>query len=400
MEEIKYGYIVCRYGELVLKGKNRKDFISCLINNTKKALKKFEKLEFIKNYDGLFIHLNGEDFEEVKAVLRKVFGYTYFSGAIRCERDLEDIKVKALLIATKDDSKKTFKVCAKRNDKSFPIISDEINRAVAGNILHNTGLKVDVKNPDLKIYITVKSDCAYVMDEKVYTNGGYPVGSNHKAMVMMSGGIDSPVAAYLTMKRGLKIECIHFASQPYTSQAALDKVYELARLVSQYQNDIIVHTVPFTDLQLAIYEHCDESYAITVMRRMMYRIADELCQRRKIKVITNGESVGQVASQTPESLNVISEVCKTLILRPLCMMDKSDIIKIAREIGTYETSILPYEDCCTIFTPKNPVTMPKSDKCENFEKRWDYESMIEKCLEGITTMKIEYSEDNTEDDIF
>lgn len=399
MVDVKYDYIVCRYGELSTKGKNRKDFIACLVNNIKKALKDYPKLEYVKSHDGIFIHLNGENYEEIKERLKKVFGLSYFSGAIRCDRDLDDIKEKALLIANKGNYK-TFKVVARRNDKTFFKSSDEINRDVATHILRNTELKVDVHNPDLKIYITVKTDCAYVMDEKVSAIGGYPVGINHKALLMMSGGIDSPVAAYLTMKRGLKVECIHFASMPYTSKQALDKVLELAKQVSIYQNDIIVHIVPFTDLQLAIYEHTDESYAITLMRRMMYRIASRLCDKRNIGVITNGESVGQVASQTIESMNVISKVSDHLILRPLCTMDKLEIIDLAKKIGTYETSILPYEDCCTIFDPKNPVTKPKLDKVEHFENKFDYESLIDKCLENIETIKIQYSENKENDDIF
>ena len=399
MDEIKYDYIVCRYGELSTKGKNRKDFIACLLSNVKKRLKNYPELEYVKSHDGLFIHLNGVDYDEVAAHLKKTFGMSYFAGAIRCERDMDDIKAKALMISQKN-SYKTFKVVARRNDKTFPKTSDEINRDVATHILRNSELKVDVHNPDLKVYITVKTDCAYVMDEKVIAPGGYPVGINHKALLMMSGGIDSPVAAYLTMKRGLKVECIHFASMPYTSKQALDKVLELARIVSEYQNDIIVHIVPFTDLQLAIYEHADESYAITVMRRMMYRIASRLCDKRKIGVITNGESVGQVASQTIESMNVISKVSDHLILRPLCSMDKIEIIDLARKIGTYETSILPYEDCCTIFDPKNPVTKPKLDKTEYFESKFDYETLINECIENIETVKIVFNDAKEEEDIF
>lgn len=397
MGEIKYDYIVCRYGELVLKGKNRKDFINRLYENTRKALNDFSTLEYERNHDGIFIHLNEENYHYVINRLKDVFGYAHFSGAIRAARDLEDIKRQALNLA-KRSGKKTFKVIAKRNDKSFPYSSDAINREVAKEILMNTDLKVDVHEPMLKIYITVKNDRAYIMDEKIKGLGGYPVGINHKALVMMSGGIDSPVAAYLSMKRGLKVECIHFASMPYTSKQALDKVLELARLISYYQNDIIVHVVPFTELQLAIYQHTDESYAITVMRRMMYRIADRLAKQRHIKVITNGESLGQVASQTPESLNVIGSVCDTLILRPLCMMDKTEIIDLSRKIGTYETSILPYEDCCTIFEPKAPVTKPKLDKCLYYEQRFDFESLIDECLDHIESIKITYDQNKDMDE--
>ena len=276
--------------------------------------------------------------------------------------------------------------------------SDDINRAIAGNILHNTNLTVDVHNPEMMIYVSVDKDYIYVMDEKVRGAGGYPTGINGRAMVMMSGGIDSPVGAYLTMKRGMRIECIHFASQPYTSKQALEKVLTLAKKLSVSQENIIVHVIPFTDLQLAIYKNVEEPYCITIMRRMMYRIADRICQARKIKVISNGESIGQVASQTPESISVIAKVSDTLILRPLCMMDKLEIIDIAKRIDTYETSILPYEDCCTIFDPKNPVTKPKLDKCEYFESKFDYETLLANCINGDKIIKVSYREDGLEDE--
>ncbi len=401
MDDMIYEYIVVRYGELTTKGKNRKDFIKCLVSNIKKALCEYENLKYNPMHDGLFIYLNGEDYYDIQNKLKKVFGYSYFSGAIKTSRDIDDIANNALKIATNHEFK-TFKVQAKRNDKSYPIKSDAINRAVASNILKNSNLKVDVHNPDLIIYIVVKNDGAYIMDKKNYGFGGYPVGINSRSLLMLSGGIDSPVAGFLTMKRGIKIECLHFASMPYTSKQALDKVYDLARRLSEYQNDIIVHTVPFTDLQLAIYKHVDESYAITIMRRMMYRIADKLCKKRNISSISNGESVGQVASQTPESMQVISSVCDTLIFRPVCMMDKLEIIDIAKKIDTFETSILPYEDCCTIFTPKNPTTKPKLDKCLYYESLFDYEKLIDECIEKIEIKKIEFNQkkEDIQDDLF
>ena len=354
MADYMYDHIVVRYGELSTKGKNRKEFTRALANNIRRRLQDYKNLTYNTLHDGMFIKLNGEDYALIKKDLKDMFGYSYFSGAIRVAKDIEEVKKVTLDLANKNNYK-TFKVATKRHDKNFPMRSDDINRAIAGNILHNTSLTVDVHNPEMIIYISVDNDFIYVMDEKVKGAGGYPTGINGKAMVMMSGGIDSPVGAYLTMKRGLRIECIHFASQPYTSKQALDKVLDLARKISVCQENICVHVIPFTDLQLAIYKYVDEPYCITIMRRMMYRIADELCKTRKIKVITNGESIGQVASQTPESISVIAKVSDTLILRPLCMMDKLEIIDVAKRIGTYETSILPYEDCCTIFDPKNPV---------------------------------------------
>ena len=397
MAEIQYDHIIVRYGELSTKGKNRKEFTRQLTQNIRKRLSDHESLTYNTLHDGLFIKLNGEDYSLIREELKDVFGYSYFAGAIRVSRDIEEVKKVTLDLAEKHDAK-TFKIVSKRHDKSYPLKSDDINRALAGNILHNTQLRVDVHEPELILYISVDKDYIYVMDEKVKGGGGYPTGINGMAMVMMSGGIDSPVAAYLTMKRGLKIECIHFASQPYTSRQALEKVLTLARKLSVCQEEINVHVIPFTDLQLAIYKHVDEPYCITIMRRMMYRIADRICKNRNIKVITNGESIGQVASQTPESITVIGKVADTLILRPLCMMDKLEIIDIAKKIDTFDTSILPYEDCCTIFDPKNPVTKPKEDKCIHYESLFDYQELVDACIENDEIVKVSYRDKGAEDE--
>lgn len=399
MLEMLYDHVVVRYGELSTKGKNRKEFTRQLTNNIRKRLKDFPSLTYNTLHDGLFIKLNGENYDEIKKALKNIFGYSYFSGAIRVSKDMDELK-KVTLELAKNHNAKTFKIATKRHDKSFALRSDEINRAVAGNILHNTSLLVDVHEPDLMIYISVDRDFIYVMDEKVRGGGGYPTGINGMAMVMMSGGIDSPVAAYMTMKRGLRIECIHFASEPYTSKQALDKVLTLAEKLSYFQEEVNVHIIPYTDLQLAIYKHIDEPYCITIMRRMMYRIADQICKNRKIKVISNGESIGQVASQTPESISVIGKVADTLILRPLCMMDKLEIIDIAKKIDTYETSILPYEDCCTIFDPKNPVTKPKEDKCLYYESLFDYQPMVEECIKNERIVKVSYRKEDEDESIF
>ena len=395
MPELIYDYIVVRYGELSTKGKNKKDFTKALTHNIKRRLKAYENLEYKTLHDGLFIKLNGENYDLIKEDLKQVFGYAYFQGAILVDKDIEKIKKVAFDLATKKEYK-TFKIVSKRSDKTFMLHSDDINRQVASYILKNSELKVDVHNPDLKIYIVIDQNNAVISDEKIKGIGGYPTGVNGKAMVMMSGGIDSPVAAYLTMKRGLRIECIHFASEPYTSAQAKEKVLSLARILSVYQSDVLIHIIPFTDLQLAIYKNTKESYAITLMRRMMYRIADRICKERKIGLITNGESVGQVASQTPESISVIAKVCETLIMRPLCMMDKIESIDLAKKIGTYETSILPYEDCCTIFDPKNPVTKPKEKECLFYEEKFDYNSLIEECIKNEEIVRVSYL-DKSED---
>lgn len=397
MHEINYDHVVVRYGELSTKGKNRKDFTRQLTSNIKKRLKDHSALTYNTLHDGLFIKLNGEDYKTIRKELKDVFGYSYFSGAIRVNKDIDELKKVTLSLAESHEAK-TFKIATKRHDKSFPMRSDEINRALAGNILHNTSLLVDVHQPDLMIYVSVDKDFIYVMDEKVRGGGGYPTGINGMAMVMMSGGIDSPVAAYMTMKRGLRIECIHFASEPYTSKQALEKVLTLASKLSVCQEEINVHIIPFTDLQLAIYKHVDEPYCITIMRRMMYRIADQICKDRKIKVITNGESIGQVASQTPESITVIGKVADTLILRPLCMMDKLEIIDVAKKIDTYETSILPFEDCCTIFDPKNPVTKPKEDRCLHYETLFDYQTLVDECIKNDRIVNVSYRKREKEDE--
>ena len=397
MAEIQYDHIIVRYGELSTKGKNRKEFTRQLTQNIKRRLSDHGNLTYNTLHDGLFIRLNGEDYSLIREELKDIFGYSYFAGAIRVSREIEEVKKVTLDLVQKHDAK-TFKIVTKRHDKSYPLKSDDINRALAGNILHNTELTVDVHDPQLKLYISVDKDYIYVMDEKVKGGGGYPTGINGMAMVMMSGGIDSPVAGYLTMKRGLKIECIHFASQPYTSKQALEKVLTLARKLSVSQEEINVHVIPFTDLQLAIYKYVDEPYCITIMRRMMYRIADRICKQRGIKVITNGESIGQVASQTPESITVIGKVADTLILRPLCMMDKLEIIDIAKKIDTFDTSILPYEDCCTIFDPKNPVTKPKEDKCIHYESLFDYEELVDACIKNDEIVKVSYRDKGEEDE--
>ena len=399
MQDNTYDYILCRFGELTTKGKNRKDFINRLLINIKERLKTFSGLTYEKTHDAIYIHLNGEDYEKVCARLHTVYGLSNYSGAIRCSRDIEEVKKKALLLASKRDYQ-TFKVNARRSDKNYPLDSDTINRTVAAHILKNSSLKVDVHRPDLMIYIIVKEDRIYLLDEKVVAIGGYPVGINGKALIMMSGGIDSPVAASMMMKRGLKIECLHFASMPYTSKQALDKVLTLIKKLTAYQSEIKIHIVPFTDLQLAIYDHTDESYAITILRRMMYRIADIICNRRHIMTIANGESIGQVASQTPESLTVIGSCAKHLIIRPLACLDKIEIIDMAKELDTYETSILPYEDCCTIFSPKNPVTKPHEDKCLYYESKFDYAALIEDCVANIETITISSDDIDEEDDLF
>lgn len=396
--KLVYNHILVRFGELSTKGKNKKDFIKKLLINVKNALRDYEKLTFERTHDRMYVMLNGEDAHEVSVHLQKVFGISSFSFAVRVESEIESIKQKALQIAMQSDAE-TFKIETRRSHKLFPMISDEINRAVAGEILRNTNLKVNVREPQLRIQIEVHQHDTYIMTGRIPGAGGYPVGVGGKAMVMLSGGIDSPVASYLTMKRGVAIECIHYASPPYTSQAAQDKVLDLARKVAPYQGHVRVHLVPFTDLQLAIYKNCDESYAITIMRRMMYRIAERLSEKQHCLAIVNGESIGQVASQTLESMQTINCVTKMPVIRPVACMDKLEIINIAKQIDTYDISIQPFEDCCTIFTPKNPVTKPTIHRAERLESRFDFEKLIDECVENTKFVDV-YPASKADEDIF
>ena len=395
---IIYDHILVRYGELSTKGKNKKDFIKRLQHNVRNALKTFDKLEYKATHDRLYILLNGEDVHAIKDVLQHVFGISSFSFAVKIPSEIEEMKKTALHIAEAFQGT-TFKIEARRSDKQFPMISDKINRAIATNILKKTSLKVDVKHPDLRIQVEVHTFDTYMMTNKIIGAGGYPVGVGGKALVMLSGGIDSPVASYLTMKRGVAIECIHYASPPYTSNAALEKVLDLARSVSRYQGHIRVHIVPFTDMQLAIYQNCDESYAITIMRRMMYRIAEQICEKQRCLAIVNGESIGQVASQTLESMQVINQVTQMPVIRPVVAMDKLEIIAIANKIHTYDISIQPFEDCCTIFTPKNPVTKPTLRKAEKMEASFDYGSLLKEAVEKTEFIDI-YPESKKNSDLF
>lgn len=385
--KLTYDHILVRFGELSTKGKNRKDFIKRLLTNVKNALRDFNELTYERTHDRMYIMLNGEDHEAVAKHLQQVFGISSFSFAVKVASDIEVIKQTCLVLAKQSDAQ-TFKIEARRSFKQFPMVSDEINREVAGEILRNTDIKVNVREPQLRIQIELHQEATYIMTGKIKGNGGYPVGVGGKALVMLSGGIDSPVACYMTMKRGVAIECIHYASPPYTSQAAQDKVLELARAIAPYQGHIRLHIIPFTDLQLAIYKNCDESYAITIMRRMMYRIAERVAQKQNCLAIVNGESIGQVASQTLESMQTINCVTDMLVIRPVACLDKLEIIDISQKIGTYDISIQPFEDCCTIFTPKNPVTKPTKHRAERLEGRFDFTSLIEDCIARMESVDI------------
>lgn len=393
---MKKELIMVRYGELSTKGKNRQDFINLLAQNIKRTLKKFENLTYEVRRDHIYIHLHGEDYDEVKELLKGVSGASSFSLVYKVENDIEKMKDACLLLA-KEEHLNTFKIKARRADKVFPIVSDDINRIIAGYILKNSDYKVDVHNPDLLISLIVRQNETYIYLNEEKGAGGYPLGIAGKGLMMMSGGIDSPVACYLMMKRGIKMECIHFASPPYTSQAVITKITDLLKVLAKYQGEIKLYIVPFTKLQEEIYKAAKESYAITIMRRMMYRIATIIAKRSNCLVISNGESIGQVASQTLKSISEIENVTQMPVIRPLAIFDKVDIIKISREIGTYDISIRPYEDCCTIFDPKNPTTQPKRETIEKIESNFDFASFIEECVNNVEVIKVDENYSSKED---
>ncbi|MCD7894499.1 MAG: tRNA 4-thiouridine(8) synthase ThiI [Erysipelotrichaceae bacterium] len=377
-------HILVRFGELTTKGKNRKTFIHKLTRNTKEILHAFKNLTYKDTHDRLYIMLNGEDPTLVCDKLKTVFGIHSFSVCYKVESDLEKISEVALYLIEKNDGS-TFKIDTKRVNKDYPLLSHDINTSIAGYVFHHTtkDLKVDVHHPEILIKVELRKECTYVMDNVALGAGGYPVGVGGKALLMLSGGIDSPVAGYLTLKRGIDIECIHYVSPPYTSDLAREKVTDILDVLRQYTHGrILIHFIPFTDLQLAVYEHCDESYAMTVMRRMMYRIAQGIAQKNNCLAIVNGESIGQVASQTLQSMSTINEVIKMPVIRPVACLDKLEIIDLSKQINTYDISVRPYEDCCTIFTPKQPATKPKSDKAQMYESRWDYASMVQECIDN------------------
>ena len=389
-----YDHIMVRFGELSTKKKNKKDFIRVLANNIKNALRDFSNVSIETRFDHIYVVLNGNDPEPIIEVLQDVSGIHSLSLVYKTDPDIENLKKVSLELIQKEEGQ-TFKVKAKRADKSYPIISEDIIRHVAGVILANTDLKVDVHNPDILLSIEIRQEGAYVFCKTYPAAGGYPLGVGGKIMHMLSGGIDSPVAAYLLMRRGIKIECIHFASPPYTNIGVIEKLKDLLSKLNKYQPEIRLNIIPFTKIQEEIYRNADESYAITIMRRMMFRLADRLAHRRRCPAISSGESVGQVASQTLESMYTINEVTSLPVLRPVVTMDKVDIIKLARKIDTYDISIRPFEDCCTIFAPKSPKTKPSLEKAKEFEEKFDYETLINEALDNVEVIYVK-----KEDELF
>ena len=391
-----YDRILVRYGELSVKGKNRKYFINALHRNIRHKLKAFENLQIQATRDRCYILLNGTNPEPVIEQLNKVFGIQSYSLAARCDTEIEAIKDLALkLIQAQPQTPTTFKVETKRAHKQFEMLSHDVTRAVGAHLLVNTDhLTVDVHNPQLRVYVEVRREGSYIMADHIKGLGGFPVGIAGKGLLMISGGIDSPVAGYLIQKRGVEIEAIHFASPPYTSVRSKQKVLDLMEKNAHYapHGKVKVHVVPFTTLQKAIYENIPNSYAMTVMRRMMYRIAEGVAKKRDILILGNGESLGQVASQTLASMYAINEVTSMPIIRPVATLDKLEIIDIAKRIDTYEISIRPYEDCCTVFVPENPATSPSLEKCLKYERNFDFEALVQQCIDETEVITVKAGE--------
>ena len=383
--------IMIKYGELTTKKANRKIFINILTQNVEKILKN-EDVEITKNSVRMFIRCN--DAHKIASILQKVFGIHGIVIAYKVNNNIEDVLNKSLEIM--DKNKHTFKVVTKRADKSYPIHSMDYSRKLGGLILKNSNFKVDVHNPDITLTVEIRTEGTFVYTDEIKGAGGYPIGVQGKGLLMLSGGIDSPVAGYLTLKRGVNVECLYFESPPHTSIEAKNKVIKLASIINEYSGRVKVHIVPFTLVQEAIFKNCPDTYMITIMRRMMYRIAALYAEKIGAKILINGESIGQVASQTLDSMVCINNVTNMPVIRPVACFDKLEIIDIAKKINTYDTSILPYEDCCTIFVPKHPVIKPELSKCLEYEKNFDYQTLIEKAIDNIETVT-NFEEDKFED---
>lgn len=391
--------IIIKYGELTTKKENINLFINTLNANIKMKLAKYNVTTtfdkgrlFIKNID--------THFEEIISSLQEVFGIHEISIGYELETlDLEEIK-KNILELVQTEEYTTFKVETKRSNKKIQKTSPEISSEIGGFILkHQEGKKVDVHNPELTVHVELRNKESYIYFETIKGLGGYPVGTLGKGLLMLSGGIDSPVAGFMASKRGVKLEGIYFESPPHTSVEAKNKVIELTKILSKYNNGFKLHVINFTEIQESIYKNIPHEYLITIMRRMMYRISAIIANSGNGKILVNGESIGQVASQTLTSMRAINEVVKMPVIRPLACFDKLEIIEVAKKIKTYETSILPYEDCCTIFVPEHPVINPEPKLCEEYESRIPYQDLIHKAIKHHEVLKITEEQENEYQDI-
>ncbi len=388
-----YNILIVKYGEIGVKGKNRYLFENKLIKNIKNMLKPLGEYNVYKEYGRIYVDVNDDDYEEVMEEVRKVFGIVGVCPGIKAEKDYDVLKATALkLIEQKiEEGAKTFKVESRRGDKSLPLTSQEMSIDIGGYILSNVKdrIKVDVRNPEVKVRCEYRELNTMVYTDSVPGYGGLPMGTAGKAMSLLSGGIDSPVATWMVAKRGMDIECIHFHTYPFTSERSREKVLDLARTLSRYCGPIKVHCCNILEIEKEITEKLNREETTIHSRRFMMMITQRLAEQRNCQAIVTGESIGQVASQTIYGLTCTNAVCSLPVFRPLIAMDKSDIIDIAQEIGTYDISIVPEEDCCSVFAPKKPITKPKLDRIEKSEEKLDIEALIEGAMATIETIVCE-----------
>ena len=384
--------LLLKLGEVVLKGLNRRAFEDRLVSNVRRRLKGCGSFQVYIRQSTIYVEPTTEncDMEAAYAAARQVFGVVSVARAVPCEKTVEAIVDTAkTYLADAFAAARSFKVESKRADKNYPMNSIQVSQAVGGELAELfPSVAVDVHSPDLTVYVEIREKHAYVHAPSVPGAGGLPVGMGGHAVSLLSGGLDSPVSSWMMARRGVELEMVHFVSPPYTSQQAQDKVLELARLLTAYCGRMIVHIVPFTEIQEEIRKNCPEEYFTLIMRRFMMRLAEAVAKKAGAKALITGESLGQVASQTMMALGVTEDVTTMPVLRPLIGMDKVEIIRISREIGTYETSILPYEDCCTVFTPRHPATRPNLEDVRKAESTLDVDALVAKALEGETWVRV------------
>ncbi|HEQ0689590.1 TPA: tRNA 4-thiouridine(8) synthase ThiI [Streptococcus pyogenes] len=385
-----YSEIMVRHGELSTKGKNRMRFINKLKNNIQDVLAPFPAITVRSDRDRTYVSLNGTDYQPIVEALKPVFGVQALSPVYKLEKSVPLLvtAVQDIMTSLYRDGL-TFKIATKRSDHAFELDSRELNSLLGGAVFEVLpNIQAQMKHPDVTLKVEIRDEAAYISYEEIKGAGGLPVGTSGKGMLMLSGGIDSPVAGYLALKRGLDIEVVHFASPPYTSPGALAKAQDLTRRLTCFGGNIQFIEVPFTEIQEEIKNKAPEAYLMTLTRRFMMRITDAIREQRKGLVIVNGESLGQVASQTLESMQAINAVTSTPIIRPVVTMDKLEIIEMAQAIDTFDISIQPFEDCCTIFAPDRPKTNPKLGNAEKYEERFDIDGLVQRAVSGIVVTEI------------
>ena len=389
-----YNILIVKYGEIGVKGKNRYIFENKLIKNVKNILKPIGKFNVYKEYGRIYVDLDGYDYEEVVEEVRKVFGIVGVCPAVRAEKDYNLLKELALKMLEEkiEQGYKSFKVDSRRGDKDFKLTSQEMSLDIGGYLVSQVKDKiaVDVRNPEVKIHCELRQNHVMVYSDTIPGYGGLPLGTNGRAMSLLSGGIDSPVASWMVAKRGMELECIHFHSYPFTSEKSQEKVRDLAQILAKYCGRVRLHKVNMLEIQKSIGLNCKDEEMTIISRRYMMRLAERVAESRHCDALVTGESIGQVASQTIQGLTCTNASVKMPVFRPLIAMDKTEIIEVAQKIGTFETSILPEEDCCTVFSPKKPVTKPKLDRIEKSENKLDVEKLIQDAIDNIEVEDIEF----------